>query len=239
MDFIFHACGTSSLETINKRRYMKRQCIVLTALMITGLVSTPFARAESETAEHSTADHSTRSEKGSAHLNSDQKFIQEATLGGLMEVELGHLAQTHGGSQAVKDFGQKLIDDHGKANDELKQIAQKKGIVLSEIAGSKKGNDSSVDKHLAKLSGAEFDKAFASHMVKDHETDIKKFEHEASKGTDADVKAFAEKCLPTLREHLAAAKQLDTSKNTRASTVSEPAGASATVRHTSETSTTK
>ncbi|MDB6055351.1 MAG: hypothetical protein JWN25_2874 [Verrucomicrobiales bacterium] len=215
---------------------MKKTRIILGALLITGLVSTSPLRAE--TSDSDTSSTSSKLSTKSTRPTADQKFMQEAALGGLQEVEMGHLAEIHGQSQAVKDFGRKLVEDHGKANDELNQLAKNKGIVLSELAGTKKGKQSDADQHLAKLAGADFDKAFASHMVKDHEMDIKKFEHQAAKGTDPEIKAFAEKCLPTLREHLAAAKKLDESHNARAAGINEPAGASTTTRST-ETSTTK
>lgn len=132
----------------------------------------------------------------------DQKFIKEAGQGNATEVEMGKLAQQNGASEGVKQFGQRLAADHGKANEELKQIADKHGVSLAAEPHQK-----DIDK-FSKLKGAQFDKAFAEHMVKDHKKDIAKFRTEAKKGKSADVKTFASNALPTLEEHLKLAQGL-------------------------------
>jgi putative membrane protein len=92
-----------------------------------------------------------------------------------------------------------MEQDHSKANDELKKLAADKGVQLATALDSK--HKSKVDK-LAKLSGADFDKRYMSEMVSDHKNDVKLFQKEADKGKDADIKQFASKTLPTLKEHL-------------------------------------
>jgi putative membrane protein len=135
-----------------------------------------------------------------AKLSSDDtNFIKEAFQGGLMEVQLGNLAQEKAADSKVKEFGKRLEQDHAKANDELKQIASAKGVQLSNDLDSK--HKSKVDK-LAKVSGADFDKRFMDAMVSDHKEDIKKFERVSEKAKDADLKKFASQTLPTLKEHL-------------------------------------
>lgn len=131
-------------------------------------------------------------------------FLTEAAQGGMAEVEMGKLASTKAKDPAVKKFGQMMVADHGKANDELKALAGKKSITLPADIGSHK---SSLDK-LNGLSGADFDKEYVSMMVDDHETDVKAFEKEAENSTDADVKAFAAKTLPVLKKHLEAIKAI-------------------------------
>lgn len=154
-------------------------------------------------------------------------FLMEAAQGGMMEVKMGQLAVEKGQSPAVKEFGRRLVADHTKANEELKQIAQTKGVELPK-ASSKK-HDKMID-HLSGLSGAEFDKAFVMHAVKDHQNDVKQFEKQSMKGDDTELKAFATKTLPTLREHLRMAKALPGAD--RAETeVNEAAGAEATKPH--------
>ncbi len=138
----------------------------------------------------------------------DKKFAKDAAMGGMTEVELGKLAVQKGSSDAVKQFGQKLIDDHTKANDQLKELASKDSLNLPDSLDSK--HQSRVDK-LAKLSGPKFDKAFIKDAVKDHEKDISEFKNEAQYGSDPNVKQFASNTLPILQQHLAAAKDL---KNT-------------------------
>jgi putative membrane protein len=136
----------------------------------------------------------------SAKLSSDDSnFVKEAAQGGLMEVQLGKLAQEKAASEKIKQFGKRMEQDHSKANDELKKIASDKGAQLSNDLDKK--HKSKVDK-LAKLSGADFDKKYIDDMVSDHKEDIKKFQRESEKAKDADLKKFASESLPTLKEHL-------------------------------------
>jgi len=138
----------------------------------------------------------------------DSKFVMEAIAGGETEVALGKLAVDKGSSADVKAFGQKMIEDHTKANDELKELAKSKNLDL------KKGEDRAIkmeqknsDK-LTKKSGDEFDKAYVDLMVKDHEKDVKDFEKASKDSDDADLKAWAAKTLPTLQEHLQSIKDI-------------------------------
>lgn len=119
---------------------------------------------------------------------------------------MGQLAKDHAQNQAVKDFGQRMVDDHTKAGDELKGIAQQKGMTLPTSLDAK---DQATFDRLSQLNGAEFDRAYMADMVRDHKTDIADFKREADRGTDADLKAFASKTLPTLQEHLSMAEKAD------------------------------
>jgi putative membrane protein len=126
-------------------------------------------------------------------------FAKEAAQGGLAEVEMGRLAVERGTRPEVKQFGQRMIDDHTKANTELMQIAARKNMQLpKEVSHEQK---EMMDK-LAKRSGADFDKDYVDAMVEDHEHDVKAFDEQAEEGTDADIKQFAAKTLPTLKQHL-------------------------------------
>jgi len=137
--------------------------------------------------------------------SSDQSFVMEAASGGMMEVELGRMAANQAGSDEVKKFGQRMVDDHSKANSELSSLAQKKNITLPTEMGKKE--QASRD-HLAKLNGAAFDKAYMQHMVADHAKDVRAFERESKMGTDPDIKAWAGQTLPTLQDHLKQAKEI-------------------------------
>jgi len=128
-----------------------------------------------------------------------------AAQGGMAEVQLGQLAAKSGSADAVKQFGQRMVDDHGKANDELKQLASSKGITLPSALNRK---HKQTYNHLSHLTAASFDRAYAADMVKDHETDVKEFEKESANGSDPDIKAWAAKTLPTLQEHLRMARAL-------------------------------
>jgi putative membrane protein len=129
----------------------------------------------------------------------DNTFVMKAAEGGMAEVKLGTLAKEKASDPAVKSFGQQMVDDHSKANDELKTVASSKGITLPTDVSAK---DKAEYDRLSKLSGAEFDKAYMRLMVSDHRTDVNEFQKESQHGTDSDVKAFAAKTLPTLQHHL-------------------------------------
>jgi putative membrane protein len=144
--------------------------------------------------------------KTAGQAAADHQFAMKAAQGGLAEVELGRLATEKASSDEVKKFGQRMVDDHSKANDELKSEAQKKNITLPSSVDAK---DKALMDRLSKLSGAAFDRAYMSAMVKDHRTDVAEFQNEASNGHDADLKAWAAKTLPTLQDHLKQAESVD------------------------------
>ena len=156
----------------------------------------------------------TTGEKGQLSAR-DYKFLKEAASGGMTEVQLGELAKTKGTDQSVKTFGERMVTDHQKANDELKQIASSKGATIpSEVSHSER---TSIDK-LQKATGAEFDKEFARAMVKDHKKDVKDFKDAVDDVKDPELKAFAQKTLGTLQEHLRMAE--DMAKTVKAETAS-------------------
>ena len=128
----------------------------------------------------------------------DAEFVSKAAMGGLAEVQYGNLALQKAQSADVKSFAQKMVTDHGAANQELQALATSKGATLpTELAGEHKtGFD-----HLNSLSGAEFDKAYMQHMVADHEKDVAEFEKASTSATDSELKAFASKTLPILKQH--------------------------------------
>ncbi len=121
-------------------------------------------------------------QKSSAKNSADQHFAMEAAQGGMAEVQLGNLAKDHASSDAVKQFGQKMVNDHSKANDQLKSIASQSGITLPTDIGAK--NQAEVDR-LSKLNGVAFDHAYMQLMVKDHKKDVADFQKEANSGKDA------------------------------------------------------
>ena len=137
--------------------------------------------------------------------NADQTFVKKAAVGGLAEVELGKMAVDRAASPDVKQFGQRMVDDHGKANRELMALVEQKGIAAPTTLDSKHQKDAD---RLARLQGAAFDRAYMQHMVKDHEADVKLFRTEAQKGKDPDFKRFAANTLSTLEEHLNMARTL-------------------------------
>ncbi len=136
----------------------------------------------------------------------DRKFIEEAAQGGMAEVQLGQLAAQKAQSSEVKQFGQKMVDDHGKANDQLKSIASSKNVTLPTDVDRAHKRDYD---RLSKLSGADFDREYMKHMVSDHKKDVSDFRKEAKSGKDSEIKSFASTTLPTLEQHLQMAQQTD------------------------------
>lgn len=141
------------------------------------------------------------SSKAASPAVADKGFVNKAALGGMTEVKLGELAASNGQSQAVKDFGKHMVDDHTKANDELGGIAKGKG--LQPPASLDAAHQKLVDKFSA-LKGDAFDKAYWAQMLGDHKKTVALFEKESASGKDADIKSFAAKTLPTLQMHLKA-----------------------------------
>ena len=138
----------------------------------------------------------------------DSSFLKDAAEAGNAEVEGSKLALSQGASADVKTFAQTMVDDHGKAGAELHTLADQKGVKVSDKPSLLKQGEL---KLLSKRKDASFDQHYADSIgVKAHEDAVKLFQKEADKGTDADVKAWATKTLPTLQHHLEMAKTLKT-----------------------------
>ena len=144
-------------------------------------------------------------DRSSKAATSDQLFLKEAAAGGLAEVELGQLAAEKSSNPEVKKFAERMVADHGKANDQLKEIAAQKGISLSAEPSAK---HKATKERLSKLSGDEFDKAYMSDMLSDHKKDVAAFRKESAEGKDPVLKEFAAKTLPTLEDHLKEAESI-------------------------------
>jgi putative membrane protein len=136
----------------------------------------------------------------------DAEFAVKAADGGMLEVKLGELAQTKGNSKQVKELGKMLVEDHSKANEELKAFAQAKDISLPTSMSDE--CQKMYDK-IASKDGKDFDQAFTDHMVKDHKKDIDAFKKEAEKGHDPDIRQWASGKVQTLEHHLDMAKSAE------------------------------
>jgi len=139
----------------------------------------------------------------------------------MAEVQLAQLAQQKASSEGVKQYATMLEKDHTNANNELKQVAEQKGVDLPADIGPK---HQAMMQKLQGLSGDQFDRAYIKLMVQDHKKDIKEFQRESDRSMDSDVKAFASKTLPTLQKHLTEIEQLasNNSATTRARTAEHP-----------------
>lgn len=138
----------------------------------------------------------------------DMDFVNQATAAGMAEVDLGKLGAEKAADPSVKQFAQRMVDDHSKANEQLVNLlADKKVEVPKDLPPDAK----STKDQLSGLSGADFDSQFMTHMVSDHEKAVALFDKESKEGQDAQLKQFAEQTLPTLQDHLKQAQQIQSS----------------------------
>jgi putative membrane protein len=124
--------------------------------------------------------------------SADKSFMMNAAKGGMMEVEMGKMAAQNAQNADVKKFGNRMVTDHSKANNELMALAKEEGVTLP--GGKSPGKWKS-------------DKAYMDDMVKDHQKDLAEFQKEAQNGTDPDVKAFAAKGAKMVSGHLKMAQE--------------------------------
>lgn len=132
-------------------------------------------------------------------MTADAKFAMMAAMGGMAEVEMGRLAAQRGGSEDVRQYGQRMVDDHTRANEELMRVASAKGMTLPTAPDPKHRAEA---QKLSALAGERFDREYVKMMIKDHKKTLSEFQKEAARGADAELKAFAAATLPALQEHL-------------------------------------
>ncbi|WP_284736109.1 DUF4142 domain-containing protein [Dongia deserti] len=135
-------------------------------------------------------------------------FLKEAIQGSMAEVQIGELAQKNGESEDVRAFGATLVEDHSQSLEKATDLAKDVGV---SVPDEPKPEAQKEFEELQSLSGAEFDKAFAEHMVMNHQKEIEKYEEQSQSG-EGEVAEFASATLPTLRQHLEAARNLAPNK---------------------------
>jgi putative membrane protein len=138
--------------------------------------------------------------------NADREFVNKAAIGGVAEVELGRVAMQRAARPAVRSFGERMVTDHGRNNAELATLARTKGM---DVSATRDTTHQAMRDRLSGLSGADFDRAYMSEMVRDHTEDVALFERAAQTATDADIRTYAARSLPMLRNHLALARQVN------------------------------
>jgi putative membrane protein len=144
----------------------------------------------------------------------DKAFVRKALEGGMTEIQLGQLALQKSSNDDVKQFAQKMIDDHTKLGDEMKQVGQQMGIKAPDSPSSK---DKSAMAKLQALSGDDFDKAYIKDMVKDHQQDAKDFKQEAQTTTNPALKSVVVQGQQVIDEHLQMIQQIAQKNNVVAS----------------------
>lgn len=147
----------------------------------------------------------------------DRLFVQEAAIGGRAEVEAGNMAAQKAQAEAVKEFGRRMVQDHGKANDRLSAIAKADNIPLPQALDEE---HRMMQEQLGKLSGAAFDRAYIQGQIVDHQKTAQLLEWEIGSGQDAQLKSFASEVLPTVLQHLEMAQNLATEIMSQAPTAS-------------------
>ena len=145
--------------------------------------------------------------KSKSAKNPDATFVHQASGAGLAEVQAGNMALERAASAEVKAFGQRMVDDHTQANQELTTLAHAKHIPVATKLDQK---HQAMADNLAKLQGAEFDQAYMAGQLADHEEAVRLFTTQAQQGKDAELKAFAAKILPALQGHLQLARNITT-----------------------------
>jgi putative membrane protein len=123
----------------------------------------------------------------------DRQFIMNAARDGMKEVHMGQMAAQQGQSDEVKKLGSRIAADHTKANNQLMEIAAKKGVKLDTRHKMAK---------MSKRDMENFDQAWLAMMVNDHQKDIAAFQRQGQQGTDPELKKFAKSTLPVLQRHL-------------------------------------
>jgi putative membrane protein len=176
----------------------------------TGAGSSATGGQSAPAAQPGTGTRNTPTKKDDKVARGDRKFIEQAAGSGMFEVQVSQLAASKATDANVKSYASMLVDHHTAANNELVKIANARGVELP--AAPPRAMRKDVEK-LGKKNGAEFDRDYVREVgIKAHEKDIKLFQGASKDVKDAELKAFVDKTLPQLREHLAAAQKLPQAK---------------------------
>lgn len=183
---------------------------LLNAMVVSAMLCLGACNAKNDSDSKELAEDQNDKKFDDSKIEDDAEFAVAAADDGMLEVQLGKLAQTNSTDSHVKTLGQMMAEDHSKVNDELKTLAAQMKITLPTVLGDKnqkKYND------LASKTGKDFDDAYCAFMVKDHKEDIDEFKREADKGSDMELKSWAAGKVSTLEHHLEMAKQTDEAVN--------------------------
>jgi putative membrane protein len=179
------------------KRFISAGILAASTFMVGSAFSHDTPRAPTDTTE---------SGKTDTLSNADKDFLKKAAIGGIAEVHMGKLAVQKATRADVRKFGQRMVDDHTKANDQLKALAARKGFTPP---GDLDEEHQKMLDEMSKMSGKAFDEHYVKMMIEDHDEDVAEFKTKSTKADDAEVKAFASKTLPTLEAHQKAIKAID------------------------------
>jgi len=190
----------------------KLNLFILTAAAVAGSLQACSSHKAAANTDSTTTTDTTKmttvKTDSSATVLTDTAFAAKAAVGGMAEVALGKMAVAKGSDTKIKDFGNMMVMDHGKANAELMSIAKSKNITLP--AGLDAEHQAKSDS-LSKLSGKDFDVAYVNAMIDGHKKTLALMQSEVANGKDADLKAFAAKTAPVVQTHLTKIQQIHVS----------------------------
>jgi putative membrane protein len=141
---------------------------------------------------------------GNVSNTADIAFLQQLAIGGRAEVALGKLASERG-TDAVKKFGTRMTEDHGKANSRLSALARSAGVTLPAELDAE---HEAARRELAALQGSAFDLRYAESQIKDHQKAVELLIHEIGSGQHGGVREFAAQTLPVVMQHLEHAREM-------------------------------
>jgi putative membrane protein len=158
-----------------------------------------------QTTPTTTTTSTTANQNVQADLRADASFLRDASSANMMEVRLGQSAQSKASNTAVKQFGQRMVNDHTNLENQLSSLVTTNGLSLNRSLNSK--HQDAVNR-LNKLSGQAFDSAYMTMMVQDHQEDIAKFQTQSQSAKSTQVRTLATNALPVLQQHLSLATQV-------------------------------
>lgn len=182
---------------------------LLFALFLAGTLSLQSCgdnKKESDSVENADEANEMNEDRGTGLTDDATEFAVKAANGGMLEVQLSQLALKKTPTPALREYADMMIKDHEKANAELKELAAKKNITLPATIDI---DNQEIYEKMDQLSGPDFNAQYAKTMLKSHEATVKLFDEAAKDVTNADVRAFAVKTLPTLKMHLKHIKDIE------------------------------
>jgi putative membrane protein len=184
--------------------------LAIAAGVVTANAQTPPpSRPSSPPPQTTPRDQADKAKPQASTMSADADFAHKAAMGGKHEVDGAKFAVNKATNADLKALANKLIKDHTTANTELNSLIKGNSMMKGDSAhGDMAMKDDAGKESWRSMSGAAFDRAYVDHLIEEHQKTITLFETEANSGSDAKLKAFANKTLPTLREHLKAAQDL-------------------------------
>jgi len=191
-----------------------RRRLIPTGIMLTfvaTLAGAGAAAAQQNPSKNPPTQTST-SQMASPKTSESETFVRNTAQGTMAEVALGQLAQSKAESPAVKQFAQRMVDDHSKNEEPLRNLAKSVNVTWPSEVSAK---HQELQRKLSGLQGAAFDRAYMSAMVDDHKHEVGEFQ-KATKSADPNVQAYASQTLPVLQEHLTLAQNVQKELSTKA-----------------------